>query len=222
MNAFAFRAFAALLFLISSGAALAGEAGRPFAYFILSSDSFPAAEIQEIAESTVVPILKKIEGIEEVTVVGARRPALRIRFDPQRLEAYGLSMKDAEVGLAPFKLGLQSRVNSLFEREMIAASTRDFPPLQELGTIALKSVNGAPIRLNDVATIEIRLEGELATATYRDKKVLACGVSKQSGANALGLLVPLYLAWRQMKMALSVGVELVMVPPSSLRIDKNP
>ena len=46
------------------------------------------------------PKLSEIDGVGRVTVQGGMRPAVRVRVDPARLAAYGLSMEDVRTAVA--------------------------------------------------------------------------------------------------------------------------
>lgn len=207
-------AFFALTFLIPLAAR---SAPPPFVYFVFSSDLHSAALLYEIADSGSTRNLENIKGLI-VSRVGGRRPALRIRFDPQRLAAYGLNLGGAEEALKQLRLQMQPRGKRLYERELLAASPSEFPPMQELESIVLHSVKGAPVRLSDVATIEIGLEDATGNAVYQGKEVLALGIVKNAEANRLGLLLPLHFALGQMRISLPPEVNLEMVSPTSLTI----
>src|SRR5664280_1793992 len=50
--------------------------------------------IEDAADSVIAQRLSQVDGVADVTVAGSEQPALRVRVDPARLAAMGLSMED--------------------------------------------------------------------------------------------------------------------------------
>ncbi len=56
--------------------------------------------MSDAADTLLQPKLSQIDGVGKVTVQGGLRPAVRVRVDPARLAAYGLSMEDVRTAVA--------------------------------------------------------------------------------------------------------------------------
>ena len=52
------------------------------------------SEIYDAADSVIAQRLSQVDGVADVTVAGSEQPAIRVRADPTRLAAMGLSMED--------------------------------------------------------------------------------------------------------------------------------
>ena len=52
------------------------------------------------ADTILQPKLSQIAGVGKVTVQGGLRPAVRVRIDPARVAAYGLSLEDVRIAVA--------------------------------------------------------------------------------------------------------------------------
>ena len=75
-------------------------ADAPILTLALTSDSVPIDRVSDAADTLLQPKLSEIEGVGKVTVQGGLRPAVRVRVDPARLAAYGLSMEDVRTAVA--------------------------------------------------------------------------------------------------------------------------
>src|SRR3954470_3217767 len=69
-------------------------ADAPIMTLALSSDTLTTAQIYDAADSILAQRLSQAEGVSKVTVNGSEKPAVRVRLDPVRLAAAGLSGQD--------------------------------------------------------------------------------------------------------------------------------
>ena len=75
-------------------------ADAPIMTLALTSDSVTIDRISDAADTLLQPKLSQIDGVGRVTVQGNQRPAVRVRVDPARLNAYGLGMEDVRTAIA--------------------------------------------------------------------------------------------------------------------------
>ncbi len=66
-------------------------ADAPIMTLALSSDTLSTAQIYDAADTILAQRLSQAEGVAQVTVNGAEKPAVRVRLDPVRLAAAGLA-----------------------------------------------------------------------------------------------------------------------------------
>ena len=69
-------------------------ADAPIMTIALSSDTLTTAQIYDAADTILAQRLSQAEGVSQVTVNGAEKPAVRVRLDPVRLAAAGLAGQD--------------------------------------------------------------------------------------------------------------------------------
>jgi multidrug efflux pump len=74
-------------------------ADAPILTLALTSDTRPLDVMSDAADTLLQPKLAEISGVGRVTVQGTMRPAVRVRVDPARLAAYGLSMEDVRAAI---------------------------------------------------------------------------------------------------------------------------
>ena len=75
-------------------------ADRPVLLIALRSDILPLTRLDELAEGLVSERLATLTGISEVDVYGSRKYAVRVKADPQKLAAMGLSLSDLESAIS--------------------------------------------------------------------------------------------------------------------------
>ena len=75
-------------------------ADAPILTLALTSDAITHRPRQRRRRHAAAAELTEIDGVGRVTVQGNMRPAVRVRVDPARLAAYGLSMEDVRTAVA--------------------------------------------------------------------------------------------------------------------------
>ena len=70
----------------------------PFVSYALISNKVPYAALRRMAKYQIVPLLTGIPGIRRVGVLGGATPEVEVRVNPQKLEAYGLTLRQVLEG----------------------------------------------------------------------------------------------------------------------------
>lgn len=145
------------------------------------------------ATINLVDQLKRVRGIGDATVFGARDYAMRVWLDPDRLAARGLTISDVAARLrdqnAVFPAGTVGDRPS-GEREValtLPLLTRGrLTEVADFEAIILRAdPDGAQVRLRDVARVELGARGYSLVGRLNGQATTLMLVSLQSGANAL-------------------------------------
>lgn len=158
-------------------------------YAVLSSSTQNPQKLYQFAEQHIQKPLSLIEGIGEVRL-SQTEPTLDIEVDLERLSARGLIMDDIRRSLekagASFPLGT---LKGDFQKLGLHISQ----PLQtkeDLGEVILGEVEGAFIKLKEVASIEEKgrdTDHFRFTSNGESKTGILIEVKKQSGVNVVSL-----------------------------------
>ncbi len=142
-------------------------------FFTLKSANprYDAMELKTLADWFVLNQLKSVPNVVDVNIFGGPTREYQVQIDPGKLVAYGLSLTQVEQALA------NNNTNAgggFIERGQQALNVRAVGLMQTTGDIAatvIKSVNGTPVRVRDIATVvqapKIRL-GELGKTIRRE------------------------------------------------------
>jgi hydrophobe/amphiphile efflux-1 (HAE1) family protein len=142
----------------------------------------------------IIDEIKRINGVGDAAIFGARDYAMRIWFDPQRLANLGLTTDDViaavraqnqqaaagRIGAAPF---------STDQRLQLTVSTKGrLASVQEFGAIAVRAeADGSFVRLRDVAKLELEAASFDTMATFNGRPTAAIGIYLSPGANAVAV-----------------------------------
>lgn len=159
-------------------------------YFTVLSDNpeYDATYIQNYLNINVLPELKRIYGVGDVTVFGSKNYAMRIWLKPERLSAYQLM--PADVIAAINEQSLEAAAGSLGQNnaeafEYVIKYGGRFATEQQYRDIVIKALdNGQFLRLNDVAEVELDAEGYSVISYANNKPGISMGVFQTPGSNA--------------------------------------
>ncbi|HXE56957.1 MAG TPA: efflux RND transporter permease subunit, partial [Gemmatimonadales bacterium] len=163
------------------------RADRPYATFYLSfastERSVPA--ITDWLARTLQPQLSTLEGVQRVTIEGARQLAMRIWIDPDRLAAHNLSPGDVHAALRRNNyLAAVGRTKGDLVQVDLLANT-DLRSAKEFEDLIVAERDGAIVRLSDVARVELGAEEAEMVAKYNDREAVYLGVWPLVGANEI-------------------------------------
>ena len=72
----------------------------PFVSYALISKSVSPADLRQLAQYQIVPLLTGIPGVRRVGVLGGQTPEVQVSVDPHKLRAYGLTLADVSQALS--------------------------------------------------------------------------------------------------------------------------
>ena len=160
-------------------------ADTPVIFLALTSDTAPSQEINEFADKVMSPRLSMLTGVAQVTINGAQKRAVRIRYDLDALAARGISIEDLRNAVTT--LASVSPIGSIrTQRQQYILETRGAEPTAAyFKPVIVAWRNGAPVRLQDVARVEDSVENEEARAEFNGKRSIIVSVQRQPDANTV-------------------------------------
>jgi len=162
----------------------------------------------------IKPALERISGVSRAQVY-APRYSMRVWMDADRLAALSMTADDvigairsqniqASVGAVGGAPGGDSMVFSL------KAEGRLNDPKRFEDIVVRTGIDGAIVRLGDVARIEKGADNYLFSAKYNGKPAVAIGVSRSAGSNALDAMDALRAELGALEAQLPSGIEIML------------
>ena len=198
-------------------------ADAPVLTLALTSDTLPLPRVQDLADTRIVQKLSQVTGVGLVTLSGGQRPAVRIQVNPRALTQLGLSLDDIRTAVGNQNV---NAAKGSFDGPL-RASTIDandqLKDASEYSKLVIAYRNGAPIRIQDVATVVNDAENiclaAWATLDRDGKRIqqpgIVINVQRQPGANvietvnAIKAIKAIKAILPQLQAALPASVELV-------------
>lgn len=160
---------------------------NPIIWLSFSSATRSPLDVSDIVNRVVKPRLQVLPGAADVRINGERRYAMRIWIDRDRLAAYNLTPADVEQAIGQQNIELPAgRVESQL-REFTVTARTDLNSVEEFSNIVLKQASGYPVRIRDVARVELDASSARSSVRFNGQNALGVGVIRQATANPLTL-----------------------------------
>lgn len=193
----------------------------PVIFLTLSSDTHSSLQLSEMANSLVKPVLQTAPGAADVSVFGERKFAMRIWVDPDKLAAYRLTIQDLEDALRRSNLEVPAGRIESRQREFNVTAATDLQRPQEFSQVVIRTVNGLPVRIADVARVQQGPVDERSSVRLNGRDSVALGVIRQATANPLDLSAGVRQLLTKVQKDLPPGVQVEIANDNSVFIDRS-
>ena len=160
-------------------------ASAPIMVLSLTSDTFTQGALYDLAATVLAQKLAQVEGVGEVSIGGSSLPAIRIALNPQALVAAGVSLDEVRSALANANtvrpLGVVE--NDAMHWQISTGGQMD--QANQYRPLIVAWRDGAPVRLQDVATVEEGVEEIFNVGFYNDRKAVLLIIRRQPDANII-------------------------------------
>lgn len=166
--------------------------------------------------------LKTLPGVAEVSAIGGMVRQYQVVLDPVKLASYGVTHQQVVAALKGANAETGGSVLELGEAEYMVRATGYLKTLEDFQAVPLKTAaGGVPVRLGDVATIQIGPEMRRGIAELNGQGEVAGGVViLRSGENARTTIAAVKTKLAELKKSLPAGVEVVTTYDRSSLIDR--
>jgi multidrug efflux pump len=158
------------------------------AYLSFTSDMLKQNEITEYLVRIVQPRLSAIEGVQRADILGARTFAMRIWLKPDRMGALNISPDQVRKALAANNfLSALGRSKGSYIQVNLTANT-NLTSIEEFRQLAVRDLNGAIVRLGDIAEIVLGAEDYDTEVRFSGQTAVFMGIWPLPNANALDVI----------------------------------
>jgi multidrug efflux pump len=160
-------------------------ADAPILTLALTSETLPLPKVEDLADTRLAQKISQVPGVGLVSISGGQRPAVRIQANPTALAAYGLTLEDLRSAIA---LANTNQAKGGFDgpqqSSVIGANDQLFTD-QEYRPLIVAYVNGAPVKLSDVADAIDSAENVKLAAWMNDTPAVIVNIQRQPGSNVI-------------------------------------
>ena len=161
----------------------------------LTSDSTSMIDLRTIADWTIRPRLLSTGGVAQVSVLGGDIKEYQVLIDPARMRHYGVSLDEVMAVTRNMNQNVNGGIIYEHSNEYIVRGMLSTTNVEQIGRVVIKTVDGMPITLEDVADVKIgSQEPKLGLASERGKPAVLVTVSKQPQTGTIELTEKLIAA----------------------------
>jgi multidrug efflux pump len=171
------------------------------------SNTLGSNQITDYLTRVVQPRLQAVEGVQTAEILGGRTFSLRAWLDPAKLQAYGLTASDVASAMAAndFVSAVGNTKGQMIQ--ITLSSTTNLHSLEEFRNLVVKSVNGANVRLSDVAEVSLGADSYDASVSIDGNTAVFIGIQVTPTGNLLSTIKGVRDAFPDIHAQLPRGLE---------------
>ncbi|MBR0347747.1 MAG: efflux RND transporter permease subunit [Rudaea sp.] len=150
----------------------------------VSKEQVTDMDLRTWQEWTIRLILRTAPGVDDVTSWGGGERQFQVRIDPQRLYARGLGFDDVISAIPANNGQVGGNVMDVGREQFLVRGLGLLKSAQDIGAIVLKSEDGAPVYVRDVATVTEAPAPRFGAVTRDGEEVVMGQALARIGENA--------------------------------------
>jgi multidrug efflux pump len=194
---------------------------QPVIWLAFSSDTQNVLQLSDLANRIAKPMLQTAPGAADVRVFGERKYSMRIWIDADKLAAFKLTTQDVEDALRRSNVEIPAGRIESKQREFNVTTATDLQRPFEFSQVVIRTVNGQPVRIGDVAQVRQGPASERTATRLNGKDAITLGVIRNATANPLELSAAVREMMPKIKANLPQGVEIDVANDNSVFIDRS-
>jgi Cu(I)/Ag(I) efflux system membrane protein CusA/SilA len=180
--------------------------------YALQSKGKSLADLRSMQDWELRFGLSKAQGVAEVASVGGFVKQYSVVVDPNRLRSFNIPLDTVRDAIRSSNMDVGGRTLELAEHEFMVRGRGYLKGVKDLQNIVLKSDNGIPVLLKDVAHVEITGDERRGVAELNGDGEVASGlVLQRYGSNALSVIDSVKKQLKEIMPSLPSGTQIVPV-----------
>ncbi|NLR78114.1 efflux RND transporter permease subunit [Chitinophaga eiseniae] len=139
--------------------------------YIIESNHHDLQAITDLQNWTIIPRIKQVPGVADVTNFGGITAQYQVEIDPQKLEQYHVALADVQAAISNNNANAGGSVLNIGELGYVVRGIGLVKTLESLGNVVVKSVNGVPVFLKDLGRLKLGNLERKGILGYTDRQV---------------------------------------------------
>ena len=193
----------------------------PVMRIAVSSNRHTPEQITDYVERYIVDRLSTLDGVASVDIRGERRYAIRIWLDRRAMAARNLTVSDVQSAIGRSNLELPAGDLKSTQRMLEIRLDGRLSTPEDFQNIVLREVDGYPVRLSDIATIEKGVENDDLVVRANGQSAVGMQVLRQSQANTMDISNRVRAEIKLISETLPEGMEVIIGSDDALFISAS-
>ena len=160
-------------------------AEQPIMYLSLSSDTLPPSTVDEYAETVMAQRISRSSGVSQVQVFGGQKYAVRVRLNPEALNALGVGIDDVQKAIQASNVNLPT--GKLFgdKQAFTVHALGQLTNAAAYRPLIVAWRDGVPVRLDQLGEVLDSVQTERVAAWLNGHHSIVLAVRRQPGSNTV-------------------------------------
>ena len=186
-------------------------ADSPIMVMALTSDTLSVDQIYDAADSVLAQKLAQVSGVGQVSVGGSAQPAVRVTVIPSIIQAMGISSDDVRNAVLKANMNLPKGSLENPDRQWVVQANDQAKTAADYKPVIVVWKNGAPVRLEDIATISDSVQDIRNIGLTNGKRSVMLIIYRQPGANIIETVARIKDMLPQLEASIPAGINVKIV-----------
>ncbi|WP_395609270.1 CusA/CzcA family heavy metal efflux RND transporter [Pseudomonas sp. B22129] len=146
--------------------------------------AYTPTDLRVIQDWIIKPQLRNVPGVAEINTIGGFAKEYQIAPDPKRLAAYNLTLGDLVTALERNNANVGAGYIERSGEQLLIRAPGQVASIDDIANIVITTSDGTPIRVRNVAQVEIGRELRTGAATENGREVVLGTVFMLIGENS--------------------------------------
>ncbi len=183
---------------------------------VTAEESLPALE--KIIDDRITTPLARVSGVGTVSANGAPKREIQVYVDPNKLEAYNLTLEGISQTLATENQNIPAGYIDIGSNSYSLRIQKEFTSAAEMENIVVGTRGTAPIYLRDVAQVNDGSEERIQESYSNGRQGAMITIQKQTDANTVNVIKGVKKTLKQIEPTLPSDVKLSIIVDGSTTI----
>lgn len=181
-----------------------------FLSFYSTNKNYDATFVQNYMNINIIPEIKRVNGVGDASVFGAKNYSMRVWLDPAKMANYGLVPSDVTAAIN--EQSLEAAAGQLGENsgesfQYIIKYSGKYKTEQQYQDIVIKSLpNGQVLRLKDVAEVQLGSQTYGGYSELNGYPAVAMAIYQTPGSNAQDIINEIKIKLQEIQRNLPEGI----------------
>lgn len=181
---------------------------------------YTPTDLREIQDWIIKPQLRTVPGVTEINTIGGYAKEYQVAPSPEKLVSHGLTLQDLVQALERNNGNVGAGYIERRGEQYLIRTPGQVNSMEDIANIVIRSANGSPVRIRDVAEVEIGRELRTGAATENGREVVLGTVFMLLGENSRVVSQAVDKKLKDISRSLPQGVIAQTVYDRTILIDK--
>ena len=184
----------------------------------LTSKTLPTTQIEDVADTRLVPKLSELTGVGLVTISGGQKPAVRVQVNPRAIAALGMSLDDVRTAIGNENVNQAKGSFDGPQRASTIDANDQLRSAADYSQVIIAYRNGAPVRLSDIASVVDDAENIRLAAWANRTPGILLSIQRQPGANVIQVVDRIKALLPKLRSTLPAAIDVAVLTDRTVTI----
>jgi cobalt-zinc-cadmium resistance protein CzcA len=185
-----------------------------------TGEPYSATELREIQDWIVKPQLRNVPGVTEINTIGGYNKEFLVAPRPEKLVAYDVTWQEVAASIEKNNANIGAGYIERRGEQYLVRAPGQLSSIADIKHIIVKSIHETPIRIEDVADVEIGKELRTGAATENGREVVLGTVFMLMGENSRKVSLAVSKKIEEINHSLPKGIMVNTVYDRTVLVDK--